>query len=122
MFDLIEALEHCTASLEHLMAFKGSRLEEQQRDGHLLNIERARRVLSRLHKKQIPMKLRTLIEDFDNPCFGGKLHNEIPHQIGLMVIDIARGEKLEQALRLYPDRLEHHEARAEEIRTGKRKP
>jgi hypothetical protein len=42
---LREALAHATASLDHLMAFKGSRLEETQRKGHLLNIERARRVL-----------------------------------------------------------------------------
>ena len=92
MNELIEALEHCVSSLDHLMAFKGSRLEEQQREGHLLNIERARRVLSRLHKKQIPGKIRTLIEDFDNPCFGGKMHNEIPHQIGLLVIDASKKE------------------------------
>lgn len=39
---LLEALEHATASLEHLMLFKGSRLEETQRLGHERNITRGR--------------------------------------------------------------------------------
>lgn len=40
------ALEHATSSLEHLMAFKGSRLEETQRAGHEFNITRGREALA----------------------------------------------------------------------------
>ena len=43
---LRDALAHCAASIDHLMAFKGSRLEETQRDGHLLNLQRARDALA----------------------------------------------------------------------------
>lgn len=40
------ALEHATSSLEHLMTFKGSRLEEMQRAGHELNITRGREAVA----------------------------------------------------------------------------
>lgn len=41
---------------------------------------------------KLSRRIRTLIEDFDNPCFGGKIHNEIPHQIGLLVIEAEKKE------------------------------
>lgn len=45
---LKEVLGHCAASIDHLMAFKGSRLEERQRDSHLLNLHRARVALGQI--------------------------------------------------------------------------
>jgi hypothetical protein len=41
---------------------------------------------------QLTARVKTLIEDFDNPCFGGKIHNEIPHQIGLRVIEAVKAK------------------------------
>jgi hypothetical protein len=55
---LREALEHCVASLEHLMAFKGSRLEESQREGHERNIARARAALDRVAAPPLPVTER----------------------------------------------------------------
>jgi hypothetical protein len=31
-------------------------------------------------------KIRTLVEDFQNPCFGSAIHNEIPRTLGLVVL------------------------------------
>lgn len=36
-------------------------------------------------------------------------------------LSATKGSDLERAMELYPDRIEHHEARAEEVRNGKRK-
>jgi hypothetical protein len=49
--------------------------------------------LKGLNAVQLAAQITTLIEDFDNPCFGGKMHNEIPHHIGLLVIEAAKKER-----------------------------
>lgn len=47
----------------------------------------------RKNKVEITREIRTLIEDFDNPCFGSKIHNEIPHKIGLLIIKAVKEKK-----------------------------
>ena len=34
----------------------------------------------------VPEEVITLMEDFDNPCFGSAIHNDIPHKIGLVLL------------------------------------
>jgi hypothetical protein len=40
-----------------------------------------------------PREIQTLIEDFDNPCFGSAIHNDIPRTIGLVVLRMARSDR-----------------------------
>lgn len=39
----------------------------------------------------VPASVKTLMEDFDNPCFGSKIHNDIPREIGLAVLAARQG-------------------------------
>ena len=47
----------------------------------------------RKDKITITREMKTLIEDFDNPCFGSQIHNEIPHKTGRLVIQQMKEKK-----------------------------